>query len=157
MPRTVSTPMRAAAFAQETGEAPLVLLTIDHPDLAAPIRVTSDAVDTVSRSETYVAFPFRVALPDDTEEAARAQLEIDNVDRQIVQALRSIASPPTVRLEVVLASTPDLVEAGPFDFQLEEARYDALVVSGELAFEPVLDLAVPGDSMSPGLFPGLFT
>lgn len=157
MPRVVSAPMRGAAYAQETGEAAPVLITIDHADLAAPIQVTSDAVDTLSRGDTYIAFPFRVTLPDDTEEGARARLEIDNVDRQIVQAVRAVSSPPSVRVEVVLASTPDLVEAGPFDFQLEEARYDALVVSGELAFEPVLDLAVPGDVMSPGLFPGLFS
>ena len=156
MPRVVSAPMRDAGYAQETGEAPLVLLTIDHPDLTAPIRVTSDAVDTISRLETYIAFPFRVTLPDDTEEAARSRLEIDNVDRQIVAAVRAVSSPPSVTIEVVLASSPDLVEAGPFDFELEEARYDVLVVSGELAFEPILDLAVPGDVMSPGLFPGLF-
>ncbi|NNG04359.1 MAG: DUF1833 family protein [Inquilinus sp.] len=153
----VSATYKQAAYAAETGEAPIVLLTIDHADLAAPIRVTSDAVDTASRGDTYVAFPFRVSLPDDTEEAARARLEIDNVDRRIVEAVRSISSPPSVRLEVVLAGTPDLVEAGPFDFELEETRYDLLVVSGELAFEPVLDLAMPADSLSPGLFPGLFS
>ncbi len=106
--------------------------------------------------EPFIHFPFRVTLPDDTEEAVRATLEIDNVDRQIVQAVRSISSPPTVTLEVVLASTPDVVEAGPFVFELQGARYDAAVVRGELAFEPILDLAVPGDVMSPGLFPGLF-
>lgn len=156
MPNVVSATMRDAAYAPETGEAPLALLTIDHPELTTPIRLSSDAVNTLSRGDTYIALPFRAVLPNDNEEATRSRLEIDNIDRQIVEALRSISSPPKVTMEIVLASTPDVVEAGPFDFELQEARYDVLVVSGDLAFEPILDLSVPGDVMSPGLFPGLF-
>lgn len=157
MSRDVSLTARAAINAQETAEAFLILLTIDHADLDEPIRVTSDAVDTVSRGETYIRFPFAVTLPDDRDDQmVRAQLTIDNVDRRIVNTLRSISGPPTVTLEVVLGSDPNTVEAGPFEFTLRNARYNALTVAGDLVFEDILNEPIPGDAFTPGNFPGLF-
>jgi hypothetical protein len=58
--------------------------------------------------------------------------------------------------EVVLASSPDTVEAGPFTMTLVAAEYDALVVTGELAFEDVLNEPFPGHGYIPSEYPGLF-
>ena len=101
MSRPVSLTFKQAVNAQETSEAFLILITIDHPDLSQPIRVTSDAVDTTSRSNLFVAFPFELTLPADSEDRPpRASLRIDNVDRQIVQAIRDITSAPSVLMEI---------------------------------------------------------
>lgn len=157
MSRDVSLSLREAVNAPETGEVFLVLLTIDHPDLGAPIRVTSDAVDTVSRGETFVAFPFELTLPEDGEDRPpRARLRIDNVDRRIVQAVREIASAPTVLMEVVRAADPDTVEAAFPEFRLRDVSYDALVVEGELSLESFLAEPYPAGIFSPAEFPGLF-
>ena len=61
--RTLSSAAQAAVFAAQTGEAFLVLLELNHADLATPIRVTSDAVATVSNGDTYTPFPFFISLP----------------------------------------------------------------------------------------------
>lgn len=53
--------------APETGTAWLVLLTLEHPGLDRPIRVTSDGVATLSNGVVYDPFPFEVTLPDDVE------------------------------------------------------------------------------------------
>ena len=53
--------------ALECGTAWLVLLTLDHPDLDQPIRVTSDGVATISNGLLYDPFPFEIILPDDVE------------------------------------------------------------------------------------------
>lgn len=157
MTRSVSTTFKQAVAAQETGEAFLVLLTISHADLAAPIRVSSDAVNTTSRGETYVAFPFDLALPDDNRSSApRARLTIDNVDRQIVEAMRLIQSPPTVLMEVVLASDPDTVEAEFPAFKLRSVEVDILTVRGDLTIELFEDEPYPAGSFVPSAFPGLF-
>jgi len=84
------------------------------------------------------------------------QLQIDNVDRRIMEGVRALTSAPAVTLEVVLASAPDTVEAGPFAFTLKAADYDALVISGTLAFEDVLNEPYPQYAFTPGSFPGLF-
>ena len=157
MSRSVTLTTRQALYAQETGEAFLVLLTIDHPDLALPIRVSSDAVDTVSRGDTFLAFPFQLSLPDDTSNGPpRARLSIDNVDRTIVQTLRSIASAPTVLIEVVRGVEPDTVEAAFPDFELSNARYDVLTVQGDLTLESFLREPYPAAQFTPAGFPGLF-
>lgn len=156
--RTLSSTAQAAIAAAQTGEAFLVLLTLDHDDLDAPIRVTSDAVATVSRGETFTPFPFEVALPSERDDQlAGVRLVIDAVDRSIIIALRDLTSAPTVTMEVVLGSTPDTVEAGPFEYTLKNATYNALTVEGDLAFEDVLNEAFPGQSFVPFTHPGLFS
>ena len=78
------------------------------------------------------------------------------MDREIVKSLRAIQAPLSVALEVVMASSPDTVEAGPFNMTLVAAEYDALTVAGELAFEDVLNEPFPGHSYIPSEYPGLF-
>jgi len=157
MPRDLSLTARQAINAPETGEAFIILLTLDHPDLAAPIRVSSDAVDTVSRGNSFVAFPFDLSLPDDTDgRPPRAKLRIDNVDRRIVRAIRSIPSPPSVLIEIVRGADPDAIEAAFPDFQMRDIGYDALVVEGALTLEELNGEPYPARIFSPADFPGLF-
>lgn len=157
MSRSVSSTFRAAAFAQETDQIYLLLLTIDHADLAAPIRVVNNYADVVSSGDTYTGMPFEITLPPDNDESlSSAQLSIQNVDRQIVQAVRDIDSAPTVTLSVVLAASPNTIEAGPYEMTLRDVSYDALVVTGSLSVEDMMNEPYPGDFFTPGEFPGLF-
>ena len=157
MSRTLSAAATSAIFSQETDEVFLVLMVISHASLAADIRLVNNTVDLVSRTNNYIGFPFGISLPDDsTESIASVALTIDNIDRQIVDAIRSIATPPDVTIEVVMASSPDTVEAGPFNMTLKNVDYDAMVVTGELMFEDVLNESFPGDKFQPVDFPGLF-
>jgi hypothetical protein len=157
MPRALSLAAVRSLTAAETDEIWVLLLTIEAPGLDPAIRVVNDRLPLTSRGHTFVAFPFEVDLPgDDAESVQRVTLKIDNVDRQIVLALRSLTEPPSVTLEVVRRGAPDLVEAGPFSLTLADARYDALVVEGDLVFEDVLNAAFPGDTYSPADYPGLF-
>lgn len=157
MSRNLSSATLQALYAAETGEAFLVLLTLDHPDLAQPIRVTSDAVDTVSNGETYIAFPFELRLPEDDDGLSpRARLRIDNIDRQIVEAVRSISGAATVDISIVRAADPDTVEASFPDFRLENVSYDALVVEGVLTLEDFAAEPYPAHVFSPAEFPGVF-
>jgi hypothetical protein len=167
MPRNLSQAMRAAAFAQETGEVLVLLVTLSHPSMTDDIRVASDGQDVVSRGQLYVAYPFEPFCPSDREDSPpRVSLRICNVDRRIVQAVRSIPTDPAaagggngplrVTLELVLASSPDLVEAGPYTFNLREVQFDALVVEGTLMYEDILNEPYPADVHTPARFPGLF-
>ena len=149
--------LRAAVTAQQTGEVLLVLLEIDHADMSTPIRVVNNQVGIMSGGDLYAPFPFQVQLPDERDDTMSAvTLRIDNVDQQIVTALRQLTSAPTVDLSVVLASDPDTVEAGPFSFSLTQATYDANAVVATLAYEDVLREPIPGDRFTPTNFPGVF-
>ncbi len=149
--------LEAEVYKQETGEAFLVLLTISHDDLAQPIRVVNNQENITSNGNLFVAFPFEIELPGSGGNSLpEVTLRIDNVDRQIVQAIRSISGAPTVTLEVIMASTPDVIEAGPYEFTLRNATYDALAVEGRLQFKDILNEPYPADSFTPSGFPGLF-
>ncbi|TVQ82100.1 MAG: DUF1833 domain-containing protein [Micavibrio sp.] len=157
MSRSLSLSALDALNAQETGEVFLILLTIDHPSLSAPLRVTHDRRNTESRGEVFVAFPFDLELPEDSETlSAQARLSIDNIDRSIVAALRSIDGAPSVLLEVVRAADPDTVEAAFPDFRLTNVQYDALGVTGDLSIEDFTAEPYPAAVFSPSGFPGLF-
>lgn len=156
MARTLSSAAVASIHAQETGEVWLVLLTITHADLATPIRVVNNNEDITSRGNIYQAFPFEVAFPNqDPESPPKAQLRFDNVERTAVNTIRSISSPPSVTLEVVLASSPNTVEVSFPNLTLRNVRYDALIIEGDLLFEQLYSEPITYQ-MTPNRFPGLF-
>ena len=157
MARSVSNITKEALYSQETGEAFLILLTIDHSSLSTPIRVSSDVVNTVSRGLEFVSFPFELILPDDQENVSpRAKLKIDNVDRTIVKTLRSITSAATALIEVVRADDADIVEAQFLNFKLINVTYNEKTVEGDLTIENFTSEPYPEAIFCPSLFPGLF-
>jgi len=157
MPRPLAIASVRSLTAAETAEVWVMLLTIAAPGLSPPIRVVNDLSPLTSRGQEFLAFPFEVDLPgDDADSVQRVTLRIDNVDRQIVLALRALTEPPTVTLEVVRRGAPDVVEAGPFELTLADAGYDALTVEAELVFEDVLNAPFPANAYTPADYPGLF-
>lgn len=154
---TLSLAARRAVTARETDELFLILLTIGVGLIDPPIRVVNDALALTSRGVEFIAFPFEITLPgQDAETVRRVSLRIDNVDRAIVAALRMLAAPPTVTIEVVRRAEPDVIEAGPFDMKLVAGVYDASQVEIELGFEDVLNARFPADDFAPADYPGLF-
>ncbi len=157
MSRSLTSITRQALNAPETGEVFLILLTLSHTSLGVPIRVTSDNVTTVSRGNSFIPFAFDLTLPDDQENAnPRAKLVIDNVDRSIVAALRSIATAPTETIEVIRAADPDVVEARFLDFKLTNVTYDSQRVEGDLTIEDFTAEPYPAGLFTPNSFPALF-
>jgi hypothetical protein len=146
-----------ALTAQETGEVFLMLVTISQDDLADPLYFVNNTVDVTSRGNVYLGWPFQVALPDEREDALpTVQLQIDNVDRRIMEGVRLLSTPPSVVLEIVLADSPDTLERGPFTFRLVLVEYSALVITATLAPEDVLNEPAMQYSFTPANFPGLF-
>lgn len=157
MARSLSLTARRAIYDQDTAEVFLILLTLSHPNWVAPVRVVHNTQNITSRGNEYLAFPFLINLPDDTAESVpEVTLTIDNVSREIVAQVRSISTSPDVTLEIVLASSPNTLEAGPFAFKLTRVTYNALTVEGVLSHEDILNEPFPGDSITPEHFPSAF-
>jgi hypothetical protein len=142
--------------ATNTTEVWLMLLTIYHHSLSIPIYLVNNNENIVSRGNTYIGLPFEVDLPNEDQDApGAASLTVDNVDRVIVDAIRAMDVPPTITLEVILASTADNVEIAFYDLVLRNVTYDATTVKGSLQWEDILvePLAL---TMTPARFPGMF-
>ncbi len=154
--RTLSSTAITSIMAENTGEVWLFLLTITHPSITDTLYFVNNNEALTSRGNVYIPFPFTVELPtEDSENLGEVRLKIDNIDRSIVKALRSIDSPPSVTLEVVLASQPDTIEASFSGMLLRNANWDAPSVTASLKFE---DIGAEPMSlqMTPQRFPGMF-
>lgn len=157
--RHVSANALRAMLAQETGEVFLVCLTINHSSFGTPYRLVNDHVALVRSVGTYEPFAFIVNLPNEQEdELPQVSITLDNVDTEILRAIRTIqAERPQITLEVVLASTPDTVEAGPFNFSILNINYDVGTITGTIGFEDdLLNTQFPGDTYTPTNSQGLF-
>jgi hypothetical protein len=157
MSRDVSAAFIAACNAAETSEGFYVLITIDADELPDSIRLNNSGTTFVSRGNTFYAFPIQVTLSDDSEDSPpQAKLIIDNIDRTMVAAMRSISTPCTVMLEVVKHSDLNTPEAVLTDFQIREVTYNALTIEGTLSLEALFSEPAVAYDFTPTYFPGLF-
>lgn len=155
--RNTSAAARAQLYAQQGTQAFLHLISIDHDDLIAPIDITDNITDVVSNAVLYTAFPIRVVLPPDVPaEMPQVDLIIDAVDRSLIIAVRSIATPPTVRISVIMASTPDVIEVGPLVYEGVAVDYNATEVRIRLEVERILSEPWPANLFTPSNSPLLF-
>lgn len=166
--RSLSSTFRQALYAQQTGEVVAVLMTFTHPDLADPIRLSTDPTQrlstspeitygTVSRGDEYTFVPIAVVLSgEDSESAPQASLEIDNTSLDLINLVRSLTAPATAKLEIVLASDPDTVEISFPAMTVGSADYDENAVRFRLEVDGLFSEPFPGTSFSPSMFPGLF-
>jgi hypothetical protein len=152
--RSLSNTATEAANDSETGEVFLVLLTLSHASLGSSIRVVNNDTDITSGGNLFTAFPFEITLPNDEENRVpQAKLRIDNVDRQIVQAIRAVGTDPMdVSLQVILASSPNTLEMEYDGMQLKQVRYNADIVEGTLTIEGFLREPYPAGIFNPSFF-----
>lgn len=91
------------------------------------------------------------------EEIPTVQLAVDNTDLEVNDKVRSLVGQPKVTFMVVLADTPDTVEAGPFVMSLQNATADVNTIQGVLGYESgFFDQQVPGQQFLPTNSAGLF-
>ncbi len=155
--RSLSATAVAALMGSSTGEIFLALLTIDHADLSVPFRLVNNTEDVTSGGDLYTAYPFEIKFPtEDGDTISSVNIQLDNVDQLLIPTIRSLQSEPSVQVEIILASSPDTIEAGPWEYLMRGARYNSQGITAELTFEPILQEAFPKDIMSPKVFPGLF-
>lgn len=164
MSRTLSPAAVASLTAETTAEVWLVLLEIDHPDLAAPILVVNDNVDCTSTANSsppgtprvYIGLPFSIELPGESDDdSGIATVAIPNVDREIVNAGRTIVGPASCTITVVLASQPNTIEVSYPGMEMSDLQWDAGSVRGRLRFESIVTEPC-SLIITPERFPGLF-
>lgn len=141
----------------ETAEVLTTLLTITAPGDPNVYRLCDNIDPVVSQGRTFEPYPFAIQLPeDDGETLPQARVAIDNVDRKLVQAIRSSTGPINCSIEICLASQPDFIELALPDFQIREITYTAMQITGTLQAEDLLNQVFPADTYHPQEFPGVF-
>lgn len=173
--RRVSLNARVAQEDQTTDEVDVVLIAIEHPALADTVRLSTDpteclsidplaygtrstwrATDAPQGRATYQFVLLDVMLPADQDDAPHsAELVVELHDNDLARALRMTSDPARVDMAVVLASSPDLVEAEWLDLRLTGVEGDSGQATLTITREPLTSEPMPAGRMSKQRFPGL--
>lgn len=157
MSRPLSTNAMRAVMAQTTNEAFILLLKFVHTPTLEEYRCCLNTENIISNGYEYTATYFEITLPEDGDQAPQGcQITVDNVDRRLVNLLRTIVKPLDVTVQLVLASQPDIIEMEFTDLVLREANWDVYKISGMLASEDPLNQVFPGHLYDQKSFPGIF-
>lgn len=135
----------------------LVLLMLEHPSMETA-RVVNDTRDWVIDGVSWIGLPFRFKLPNSVQgEAPRAQLEIDNVGRALIQDLERL--PPGGALQatvyVVSRASPTVVDY-MFTAPLSGVSATVATVTGVVGNDDALRAPAVKMRFDPTTAPGLF-
>lgn len=158
MAREYSPRYRQTINAVSATESRLLLLQIDHPALAVPVRVVCDTQDITSNGNVYTALAFSCSVPDDQEgQLPQATLELDNVGRELTQWLEVSQGGlgATATLSEILRSVPDHVEWS-ITLDLNGISVKPQKVTGQLGYVDTLNQQAVAVQYRPDTAPGLF-
>ncbi|KQP02667.1 hypothetical protein [Methylobacterium sp. Leaf93] len=167
MGRLISLNARQAMNASATDDGPVMLIKITHATLPAPVYLSSDPTmrfsmdplryGTRHQGQDYDFVIMGAIMPDDEKDSPpKTTLAFENVAPDMAAPLRAISSPARIDLTVVMALSPDVVEARYTNLRGVKASYDADAVSLDISREPYTSEPWPSGRFSPARFPGLF-
>lgn len=136
----------------------LLLLRLAHPAIDTAY-VVNDTRDWLISGTTWVGLPFRFTLPNDDAQAPQARIELDNVGRELTQALESL--PPGGALQatfyLVSRDSPTVVQyefgAPMSGVQVTTTTVQAVVGTDDELRMPAVGLRYD-QTTTPGLFEG---
>ncbi|SLN37944.1 hypothetical protein AQS8620_01415 [Aquimixticola soesokkakensis] len=171
--RRLSLNARMAQDAVATSEIEVILFEINHPDLDAPIRLSTDNAERISSdpliygtrsswrganpaTDPYLFVLASAVLPSDSQDdPGEARIVLDVLDAAYAEVLRSFTDLATIHIAGVLASSPDLIEEEVLDLQLSVAEIADTEISLTLSREEIELEYYPPGRMTRAKFPGL--
>lgn len=174
MSRRVSYNARISQEAQQSDEIEVVLIIIEHPDLDGGILRLTSAYDPDRRISlepllygmystwrTGDGSPFlftimEAIIPDEKDDApSQASLVLELLDSDVGEILTSTTVQATCHMAVVLASSPDVVEAEWLDMLMTGADVDSGQAVLRFSTESLYDEPATASRMVKQNFPGL--
>lgn len=181
--RTVSLSTRASLEEVVSQDAPITLITIRHPLLDAPLRLSTAPTVRVSTEplryavlsrmlapditstdvfnlETAAQFDFvlmEATLPEDREEGfPTTEITFENVESSMVGEARKLKTPATIDFAVVLADSADYVDFAWTGLYSVGADWDESTITIGVSRENYMGLSYPFGRMTRNYFPGLY-
>ena len=156
---TLSLAALQALAAQESSDPILALVTVTHADLpGGPVRLAMTTTNITSNGDLFLSAMMDVVLMStEADQVASASIQFDNVDQVILDTLDELGSPPTVKIEYVLASALNDVIASNENLRMTLTETNLNAFRARLDGPDFLNQLVPGVLMdrvnTPALFP----
>jgi len=133
----------------------LMLFTLSFPN-SNTFYYVNNTEDVTSNGQLYTAFPFKFALPDDTnEEVPELVITISNIGLDLVDDLNENTDSITANIDIVFSSFPDFVEMSIQGMVLRKVVYDSRFITMNFGYEDILNVQIPSFTYSAKDFPGL--
>lgn len=146
-----------AALSPNTGEVALFLLTFNHPTFETPIYLVNNVEKIYSRGLTFEPFPLDLVLPpDDGDTLPQVQITCQNASLELIDEIRNVPGPMSVKIELILASSPDYIEASIENMRVISIQYDKTTIQMTCTVDDLLNTAFPKYKYLPSNFPGLW-
>jgi hypothetical protein len=163
-----------AMFASETDEQLIMLLTIEDPDTTGGAynlyladgftnRLSSTTDQEVvygvtSNSQEYTFIPMEITLPPEQDSGVgQCNITINYVTQEAITLIRThLTKPALANIKLVLASSPNTIEAEFPKFYITSANYSSDSIKLELNMINYSLEPFPAYSFTPRYFPGLF-
>ena len=157
MSNELSPELLAQIFAQNSDDPFLTLVTLDHELMDEPIYLVNNTKNIISRGITFRAFPMKIRLPvDDGETVRDFQIDFDNASLELIEEIRSVTSSINVKIEMILASIPDVVQMSQEDLLINSITYNAQRISAKIILDNFLNVELTSEKYSPTNYPGIF-
>ena len=155
MSNELTAELKSQIFKQESEDPFLNLVTLTAGSNV--FRLVDNTEDVISRGETYLAFPMKVRMPTDDGESIRdMSFDFDNSSLLLIRALRSVTDPMSCKLEMVLASNPDIVQSSIEELQVRSIVYNKNKISAKVVLDNFLAVALTSEKYTPSTYPGIF-
>ncbi len=153
----VFSPAAVRALMSANGNNEVFVLLVSFWHGTEMFRCCLNTEPVKSRGIIFEPTYFGFKLPDVTDQApSGCEITVDNVDQRMISLLRRITTPLQVRIELVLASQPDIVELVIEDLVLRQVQWNVSQITGQLKIEDMLNAAFPGAIYEPRTFTGIF-
>ena len=156
--RDLSNNTLAQLFAQNSDDPFITLFTLESPDWGSPIYLVNNTESITSNGNVFLPFPVAITLPaDDGETVKSTKITFDNVSRELIDEIRTATDNSiSVKLQMVLASAPDVIEIEVGEMKIVSVQYDAQKISATLTMDDFLNIEVTSEKYTPSNYPGLF-
>jgi len=158
MSKSYSDNFKKTVHAVDADESPIILIEIDRDDLSVPIRLVNDSANVTHQSNTFIACPFRVSIPDEPEQGLpTASLAIDNVGKELSYWVDQCdwTLPTTCKLIQIMRSDPNVAEWS-ITMDMTDVAMDSLQITAKLGFEDLFSAPGVNFKYTPVNAPGIF-
>jgi len=154
--RELSQTVISQIYSQDIDGVYTWLIEISHESLET-LYLNNDNVDLVANGNTYTAFPFSVIPAKDGEDSLpQARLSFSNIGLDLVERIRSITTPLTINLKLVLSSDPTDVQVEIPTMKARGVSYDDDRIDYTLVYDDILSVSIPSYTYNPLEYGGLF-
>lgn len=141
----------------DDGQGFIELLVLEHESFGQ-VYLVNDSQNWIIDGNTYIALPFRIKLPSNLQnENPRAQLQIDNVGRELSVILESlpVGGSITAIISVASRATPYINEY-EFVSQLSGIALNTSVMTATMGPDDTMRQTSVRIRFDPSTTPGLF-